>query len=34
MTDVAQRLKPELAQLPADDRAALAHFLRACCKIN
>lgn len=27
MTNSAERLKPELAQLSAQDRAALAHFL-------
>ena len=27
MTDTALRLKSELAQLPEQDRAALAHFL-------
>ena len=27
MTEIAERLKPELAQLSANDRAALAHFL-------
>jgi len=27
MTETAERLKPELAQLSAQDRAALAHYL-------
>ena len=27
MTEIAERLKPELAQLSARDRAALAYFL-------